>query len=57
MKKTATAVNQPCKTDTTSETPLQHVSHKMHRNHKFLDHSHGRVNKTPIGINFAPGLF
>ena len=57
MKKTATAADQPGKTDATPEIQVRQTSsHKMHRNHKVLHHSHGRVN-SPIGINFAPGIF
>ncbi|MGZ3753764.1 MAG: hypothetical protein ACXVAY_02325 [Mucilaginibacter sp.] len=57
MKKTATAVNQPGKTETTkSEMQGRPISiQKLYRDHKFSDHSHGRVNKYPFGINHEPG--
>ncbi len=30
---------------------------KMVYTHKAADHSHGRINKHAIGINYGPGLF
>jgi len=58
MKKTVTAADQPVKAEATkSEMPSRQISiQKLFRDHKFSDHSHGRVNKNPIGINFGPGL-
>lgn len=58
MKRTTT-VNQPDKTETgaKSEIHVRQISiQKLYRDHKFSDHSHGRVNKNPIGINFGPGI-
>jgi hypothetical protein len=59
MKKIATAVNQPDKTEATrSEIQGRQISiQKLYRDHKFSDHSHGRVNKNPIGINYWPGVY
>jgi hypothetical protein len=56
MKKTITAVSQAEKTETAkSEIPSRPISiQKLYRDHKFSDHTHGRVNKNPIGINFGP---
>jgi len=58
MKKTAT-VNQSDKTEITkSEIHVRQISiQKLFRDHKFSDHSHGRVNKCPIGMNFWPGIY
>jgi len=59
MKKTTTTVDQPGKADTTkSEMQCRQITiQKLFRDHKFSDHSHGRVNKSPIGINFWPGIY
>ncbi len=59
MTKKAALVNQPVNAETTKpEEHIRHVSiQKLYRDHKFSDHSHGRVNKSPIGINHEPGTF
>jgi hypothetical protein len=55
MKKTSTA-DQPEKTEPAkSEVHRQISIQKLFRDHKFSDHTHGRVNKNPIGIHFGPG--
>jgi hypothetical protein len=57
MKKTITA-DQPEKTEPAKSEAHRQISiQKLFRDHKFCDHSHGRVNKSPIGINFWPGVF
>lgn len=59
MKKKATLVNQPGKTETikselsTRQTQVQ----TLFRNHTFCDHSHGRANKHPFGGAHGPGTF
>jgi hypothetical protein len=59
MTKKATVVNQADNAEATK--PEEHVRQvsiqKLYRDHKFCDHSHGRVNKNPIGINHEPGIF
>jgi hypothetical protein len=59
MKKTTTSVDQPFKTETIkSESQFRQTSsQKSHWDHKIHDHSHGRVNKYPFGINHEPGTF
>ncbi|WP_143065130.1 hypothetical protein [Mucilaginibacter gossypiicola] len=59
MKKQATIVCQPDKTETTQPlvvncTP-QHQ--KMYRDHTHCDHQYGRVNKFPIGSSRGPCFF
>lgn len=54
MKRTATAVDQPGKTETTPQPMQRHASTKFHKDHKMHDHAHGRVNKNPIFFNFGP---
>lgn len=55
MKRTATAVDQPGKTETTTQQMHRHnASNKFNKDHKFHDPTHGRVNKWPIWINFGP---
>ena len=58
MKRTATAADQPAKTDATKpETHYHHISApKFSGHHKTHDPAHGRVNKSPIWINFGPGI-
>jgi hypothetical protein len=57
MKKLNTS-NQPDKTEIKAEMQIHPVSiQKVLRDHKTFDHSHGRVNKYPIGINHEPGCF
>ncbi|HWZ15578.1 MAG TPA: hypothetical protein VNW95_10100 [Mucilaginibacter sp.] len=57
MTKKATVAIQPdCAEPTKSEVHIRQISiQKLYRDHKFSDHSHGRVNKSPIGINHEPG--
>ncbi|MDB5125524.1 MAG: hypothetical protein JWP94_3653 [Mucilaginibacter sp.] len=59
MTKKATLVNQADNAGATKpEEYVRQVSiQKLYRDHKFCDHSHGRVNKNPIGINHEPGIF
>jgi hypothetical protein len=59
MKKKAAMVNQPDKTETIkSESPAcQNLAQKMYRDHTHCDHSHGRVNKFPIGSSHGPLFF
>ena len=59
MKKKATLVNQPCKTDTIKSELLPRQNHVqiIYRDHSFCDHSHGRVNKYPFGNIHGPGAF
>lgn len=59
MKKKTTIVNQPDKTETSKSELLifQITSQKMYRDHTHFDHSHGRVNKFPFGINHGPCAF
>jgi hypothetical protein len=55
MKK-VTKTNQPCKPEMSTELQApQNSSKKVYLHHKAFDHSHGRVNKTPFGINHEPG--
>jgi len=54
MKRTATAVDQPGKTETTQPPAHRHTSTKFSKDHKLHDPVHGRVNKYPIWINFGP---
>jgi len=57
MKKLAT-VNQADKTGPKAEMQIRQISiQKLFRDHKFSDHSHGRANKFPFGINHEPGIF
>ena len=58
MKKTANA-NQPEQVESAKpEMQARPVSiQKLFRDHKFSDHSHGRVCKNPIGINFGPLIY
>ncbi|PWK72477.1 hypothetical protein LX99_04334 [Mucilaginibacter oryzae] len=59
MKKPATIVSQPDKTETTPATPVNNRpgNQKMYRDHSHCDHSHGRVNKFAIGSNRGPCFF
>lgn len=44
---------EPC-----TDSPAPHHSlKKVYLHHKAYDHSYGRVNKTPFGINHEPGCF
>jgi hypothetical protein len=56
MKKNTTMVNQSDKSETMKSEP--HVravtTQKFYRDHKFSDHSHGRVNRS-FGANHEPG--
>ncbi|WP_428330041.1 hypothetical protein [Mucilaginibacter sp.] len=56
MKKKTTTVNQPDKTETTKPELLtrQVIVQKLHRDHTFCDHSHGRVNRYPFGSSHGP---
>ena len=56
MKKNTTMVNQPDKSETLKpEIYVRPVStQKFYRDHKFSDHSHGRVNRS-FGANHEPG--
>ena len=57
MKKMNTT-NQPGKAEVNAEMQAPQISvKKAHLQHKVFDHSHGRVNKYPFGINHEPGLF
>ncbi|MGZ3872362.1 MAG: hypothetical protein ACXVJD_05570 [Mucilaginibacter sp.] len=58
MKKKATIVNQPDKTETIKSESLvyQNTVIKIYH-HTYCDHSHGRVNKFPFGSNNGPGAF
>ncbi|HVW97866.1 MAG TPA: hypothetical protein VHA56_17990 [Mucilaginibacter sp.] len=57
MKK-ATKTNQPVKAEAQSEMHnTQNSGKKLHLYHKPFDPTHGRVNKTPFGINHEPGCF
>jgi len=57
MKKITTN-EQPKKTEPAKSDVHRPISiQKFYRDHKICDHSHGRVNKNPIGINFWPGVF
>lgn len=59
MSKKVNVIDQHDNTDATK--PAEHIRQvsiqKFYRDHKFSDHSHGRVNKAPIGINHEPGIF
>ncbi|GAC1313575.1 MAG: hypothetical protein NVSMB24_36970 [Mucilaginibacter sp.] len=35
----------------------QSLTNKQYRDHKSFDRSHGRVNRSPFGINHEPGTF
>ncbi|ASU36376.1 hypothetical protein [Mucilaginibacter xinganensis] len=57
MKKVV-KTDQPAKAEIISEVRVnQNSSQKTYLQHKAFDHSHGRVNKTPFGINHEPGCF
>jgi hypothetical protein len=50
--------NQPEKVEMNAEMQAsQNSFKKAYLPHKPFDHSHGRVNKTPFGINHEPGCF
>jgi len=59
MKKKATLVNQPGKTETIKSEPLprQIAAQAVHHHHSFSDHSHGRVNRYPFGGSHGPEAF
>ncbi len=59
MKKKATIVSQPDKTVANKSGPSAHQVqiHKLHLDHSFCDHSHGRVNRFPFGSNNGPFPF
>lgn len=59
MKKKATLVNQPGKTETNKSEPLprQITGHIVHHHHSFCEHSHGRVNRHPFGGSNGPVAF
>ncbi len=57
MKKVTKAI-QPVKAEINAEMQAtQNSFKKSYLPHKAFDHSHGRVNKTPFGINHEPGCF
>ena len=57
MKKVTKAI-QFGKVEATTEMQALHPSlKKIYLHYKAFDHSHGRVNKTPFGINHEPGCF
>ena len=60
MKKKATLVNQPGKTETNKSEPMPRqitVQPVHHHHHSFSDHSHGRVNRYPFGGSHGPEAF
>jgi len=57
MKK-VNKTTQPARVEMSSEMQATQVFlKKLYLQHKAFDHSHGRVNKNPFGINHEPGCF
>ncbi len=49
---------QPAKVEVNTEMQAPNVYlKKQYLQHKAFDHSHGRINKNPFGINHEPGCF
>lgn len=57
MKK-VNKTSQPARVEMNTEMQAPNGSFKKpYLQHKAFDHSHGRVNKNPFGINHEPGCF
>ena len=59
MKKKITEVIQPEKVETAKPIlAARHVhAYRLHHDHSFCDHSHGRVNRFPFGSSHGPEAF
>ncbi|MDB5010065.1 MAG: hypothetical protein JWR67_2852 [Mucilaginibacter sp.] len=57
MKKTATTDLQSVKIEIVKIEMQSHQMPFQKSYRKIIDHSHGRVNKSPFGINHEPGTF